>query len=51
MLSRRQRIERPSLGLIRDLMLSGSFRFDHLAFTLSLFFFPTECPFRTVFPW
>jgi hypothetical protein len=34
-LSRRQRIERPSLGLVRDLLFGGSFRFDHLAFTFS----------------
>jgi hypothetical protein len=35
-LPRRQRIESPSIGLVRDLLLGGSLRFDHLAFTFSL---------------
>jgi hypothetical protein len=34
-LPRRQRIEGPSIGFVRDLLLDGSLRFDHLLFTLS----------------
>jgi hypothetical protein len=34
-LSRRQRIESPSIGFVRDLSCGGSLRFDHLAFTFS----------------
>lgn len=34
-LPRRQRIEGPSIGFVRDLLLDGSLRFDHLLFTFS----------------
>jgi hypothetical protein len=34
-LPRRQWIEGPSIGFVRDLLLGGSLRFDHLLFTFS----------------
>src|ERR1019366_8391746 len=34
-LPRRQRTESPSIGLVRDLLLGGSLRFEHLAFAFS----------------
>jgi hypothetical protein len=34
-LSRRHRIESPSIGFVRNLLLGGSLRFDHLLFTFS----------------
>jgi hypothetical protein len=34
-LPRRQRIEGPSIGFVRDLLLGGSHRFDHLLSTFS----------------
>jgi hypothetical protein len=34
-LPRRQRIEGPSIGFVRDLLLGGSLRFVHLLFTFS----------------
>jgi hypothetical protein len=40
-LPQRQRIESPSIGLVRDLLLGRSLRFDHFAFAFPFAFSPS----------